>query len=173
MDIKKLSLALDQLPLGQSDYEFENLFLESYPTTARRLVAVMLEIERITNVLNNDLQISIMSHRDQQLLRQHLNQLTAYYDNISVDEQQEILDNYESEESEYWCNVYGKTAAVELITLGRVKFDTMNQMTKLSPSDFEQTIMICIRYANLIRQTTNDVEQGMGISVEGLPGNEA
>jgi hypothetical protein len=171
MDIQQLSAALTKLPLGRSAYEFENLFLEKYPTTARRLVAVMLEIERISNILNND-NFGLMSLREHENLKQQLNQLEGYYNNISVDERKEILDNYELEESEYWCNVYGRSAAIELITLGRVKPETMDQMSKLPATDFEQAVIVCVRYANLIRKTTSDVEQSLGINVEGLPGND-
>ena len=47
MNISEIVQALNNISIAESNFEFENFFLETFPTKSRQLVAVMAEIEKL------------------------------------------------------------------------------------------------------------------------------
>jgi len=176
MDINEIKSALDRIPVGQSDFEFENFFLDTFPTPARQLIAVMLEIEETYNEQQQlqrqlslgDIADVTLVERDLTRAQQKLNQLTKWYNDIPADTRNEILDNFENEEPTYWSIALGKKAAIELLTNRQTSFDTMMAMSKLPVPAFEESVRICSRYAALIRTTTESVERSIPNTLTGL-----
>lgn len=180
MNISEISSALDSLQLGRSPYEFDNFFLEAYPTSARQLVAVMQEIETLHAeqlMIKEKLDACesagerMILERKQKVARNKYSQLVSWYDEIDPDMRTAILDSFDLQEPEYWANHLGRQAALELLSTGRTSKPTMDQMSCLPVDAFEEAVRICVRYANLIRETTATVEQSMGASVSGVPSN--
>ena len=68
----------------------------------------------------------------------------------------------EAQEEDYWVELLAKRSAVELITNGRVGYDTMNNMTCLSNSAFTS----CVKRASIIASQLNDAVQTAEKSVE-------
>lgn len=147
---KNFSKLLNTVSTNQSNYEFTHFFLEKYPTPARQLVAVIEQVENLKKQLpiNSDKKITI---------QREIDMLTTWLN--SVDNKQEILDNYENEESEYWAHVLGREAAIEIISIGKTSKETMTKMSLLPVEDFEESVRVCVRFATLIRETTNRVEK--------------
>lgn len=182
-DFIEVQKQLDQLPLGLTKFEFENFFLESHPTPARQLTAVMLEIENVyaqITRLKKDLSQGVAHytnvphkpieyHRQLAILTQKYTLLTTWYNKINSQMRTAILKEYESQEEDYWANYLGRQAALELLSLGRVSKETMDKMSSLPVNAFEDTVRICTRYASLIKNTTQIVEDSMSSDVTGLP----
>jgi hypothetical protein len=80
------------------------------------------------------------------------------------------VDNWEHVEKDYWINLLGKQAAIELLTLGRTSLETMNKMVRLPEDGYVKATQICVRLANTIKTTTQDAETKVGIKQ--APSNE-
>lgn len=166
--INEITTELDKLPTSRTQYEFENFHVESYPTQARQLIAVMKEIERLRLEL---FQHSDSQHRSYTELKTELNQALEWYNAIPADTRRVILDNFENQEGQYWAKYLGREAAIEMITIGRTSKETMDKMASLPVSDFEEAVKICVRYASLIKDTTSSVETSLGIITPDLSSN--
>jgi hypothetical protein len=173
MDITEIIKILNSIPTGRSDYEFEHFFLEAYPTPARQIVAVMKEIEQLRAQIDKLEGSYDDSHIDTRRtiteLNQKYQQAVAWYSDIDPDMRNAIISEYSDQESEYWSNYLGRQAALELMTIGRTTKDTMDKMTCLPVDAFEDAARICIRYAALIKNTTAEVEETLGVNTNGVP----
>lgn len=174
MDINEITKILDSLPTGRSDYEFEHFFLESHPTPARQIVAVMKEIELLHAEISR-LSVDLNQEKSPNLQRvltetkQKYDQAVTWYENIDPDIRDAIISEYSVQEAEYWANYLGRQAALELLTFGRTTKDTMDRMSCLPVEAFEESVRICVRYAALIKNTTASVEETLGINTDGVP----
>jgi hypothetical protein len=178
MNVSEITSLLDDLPVGQTNFEFEFFNIETSPTSSRQLVAAMEEIESLSARLmvlteqkertssQGDL---IVLHRESRVLEQRLEQLTAWYDRIDPKMREEILGSFELEEPEYWSNRLGRQAAIELLTLGKTTPETMDKMAALPEETFENAVRICVRYASMIKEVTTKVETSLGIEVRDVP----
>jgi hypothetical protein len=179
MNISQVIKQLDTIKTSQSDYEFENFILDSIPKSSRQLVTLMLELERL-HAEKCDLEATLVSpditegakillHRKLQNNAHSMRILSDWYDGIPAKERKQILENYNAEEPEYWAEYLGRQAALELLALGRTTKETLDKMSMLPVSEFEESVRICVRYSNLIKDTTDSVENQMKISTAGLP----
>lgn len=178
MNISEISSLLDNVPVGQTDFEFEFFNIEMSPTSARQLVSAMEEMESLTarSILVKD-QIAtatnagdlIMLKRESRVIDQKLEQLRNWYDRINPGMRTEILGCFESEESEHWANRLGRQAAIELLTLGKTTPGTMDKMSALPEETFENAVRICVRYASMIKEITAKVETSLGVEVNNIP----
>lgn len=141
---------LRSVPSFQSDYEFRNFFLEKYPTPARQLTAVLEKITELRNQMSNNPEKGYEIQKSLEIMETWFK---------SVDNPEKILANYENEESEYWSQVLGRDAAIEIISIGKTTAATMAKMSLLPLEDFEESVRICIKFAELIRDTTERVEK--------------
>jgi len=175
MDISAIINELDNIPVAQSQYEFDNFFLETFPTKSRQLVAVMLEIEKLhATKISLEFEFAHHStnaaslHRELTVTTQKLNRLCNWYESISEKERVDILKNYEAEEPHYWAHVIGKRAALEVLSLNRTVTDTIAEMVNLPIEDFEEAVRICTKYTTLVNSTTQSVENSMNNDVNGI-----
>jgi len=179
MNISEITEALDNFAtVEQSNFEFENFFLDNYPTKARQLIAVMLDMEKTHAELldlKNELAIAdkpgvkILLHRAVDSTDKKLSRLYEWYSAIPSQDRTSILENFENEEPEYWSHVLGRKTALEILSNQRTSNATMDAMTKLPVDDFEEAVRVCIKYTALIRHTSESVENSMEMSVLGNP----
>lgn len=167
-DLTKIKAQLQKVPLQQTTYEFENFFLDQYPTESRRLVAVMQRMLEINEELE---QLSTTDTTYAELQKKHLmqqyNMLSTWYNNVK--NKDAILANYENEEPEYWAQTLGRTAAIEIIALGNTSQATMAKMSLLPMEDFEEAVRVCVKFASLIQTVTEAVEKDLGIKTTKAP----
>jgi hypothetical protein len=175
MNVSEISSLLDNVLVGQTDFEFEFFNIETSPTSARQLVSAMEEIECLTArslMLNEELTTStnpghlIMLKRELRVIKQKLAQLNDWYAGIDPSMREEILGCFETEESEYWASRLGRQAAIEILTIGKTTPETMDKMTALPEETFENAVRICVRYAGMIKEVTAKVETSLGL-IEG------
>lgn len=185
MNIEEISKILDGLPLGGTNYEFENFSLETIPTTARQLVSVLKDIEdlhieklKLEHSLSNKNFISAAEEwekprikRSIAIIEHKLEQRYKWYQQIDPAIRDAILGEYEQQEHDYWANYLGKQAAIEILTIGRTSKETMEKMASLPVEAFEDAVSICVRFATLVKETTATVESNTSYTPPGLPEN--
>jgi hypothetical protein len=167
MKLNEVTEILNSLPIGRSQFEFKNFFIDAYPSSARCIAAALIELE--------NLHISKIDNLDKQKKK-----TTSTADKIRINRQIKIIDNqisqletffatintvdiptsneYEQQERNYWINILGKQAAIELLTSDRINQTTMNQMISLPQPDFLESVKICIDSIKLIKNTTDHLE---------------
>ena len=179
MNISEIVQALNNISIAESNFEFENFFLETFPTKSRQLVAVMAEIEKLYSQhlnLTESFKSQVMYDRNVIILQREISSITQkldrlynWYQSIPADERDKILANYEAEEPTYWANVLGRKAALEVLSNQHTSKETMDTMSNLPPDEFEEAIRICNKYTLLLRNTVEDVENNMFNTVAGVP----
>lgn len=167
MKLHEATDILNNLPIGRSQFEFKNFFIDAYPSNARLFAAALIEFENlhISKMENLEkLSKESVSEADQIRINRQLNiienqitQLTAYFDKINQEEMPDATE-YENQESKYWRNILGKQAAVELLTTDRISTPTMNQMVNLPHLDFIESVKICIESIKLIKNFTDHLQ---------------
>lgn len=164
MKLETVSKILDDLPIGRSEFEFKNFFIDAYPSSARLHAAALLELENLhiskidldDKLANSALSAAeqLRAHRQLAIIQNQIDQLSKFFTSVDFTDLAN-KDLYEKQESEYWINALGKQAAVELLTTERVSTATMNQMINLSPNDFLASVRICVDSVKLIKNTTD------------------
>jgi hypothetical protein len=185
MDIKRVSEILDSISIEKSNFEFENFYLESSLTPARQVVTALQDFENLTaKQLELEAKLStekvfsapspwekMLLSRQLKIVEKQLEKIAKWLNSIDTNTLDSLSAAYEIEEDLYWTNYLGRQSAIEIMTIGRVSKETMHQMALLPVDTFKECVNICIRYANLIKDTTGEVEASMGIRVDEVPGN--
>jgi hypothetical protein len=71
--------------------------------------------------------------------------------------------NWEKVEVDYWVDTLGKIAAIEILTYGKVSYDTMMKMVKLPEEMYIKATQVCVKLANKIKETTVSAEEAIGL----------
>lgn len=79
------------------------------------------------------------------------------------DELGNAINNWENVEPEYWADMLGKISAIEILTKGKVSYDTMLKMAKLPEDLYIKATQICVKLANAINQKTIEAEEEIGV----------
>lgn len=165
--INQIKNNLDKFSTLESNYEFENFFINQFTTPARQLIAVMQEMEKlhteidhlsnseIYHLSNNNADIT----RTITLKRKKLSMLLDWYKEIENPD--DVLRNFENEEPIYWSSYLGRTSAIELLTYGATTKSTMEKMSLLPLSDFEEAVKYCVKFASMIKSMTQATEEEM------------
>lgn len=177
MTPEKITALLDKVPTGRSRFELDNFLIEAYPTPARRIAAILTEAESLAaKVASCEASLKNMNEdaasdtvRYLRTSKAKLAQLTEWLSSIGESDIEEALARYEEEEPEYWSNHLGRKAAIEILTVGRTRYETMDMMASLPVHAFEEAVRICARYARLITDTTEAAEQTVKSVQSGLP----
>lgn len=167
MDIKEISAILDNLPIGRSQYEFQNFFLDAYPSSARLYAAALIEIENLyISKIEIEDQIKkkntpaqkMKLNRQLSIINNQLKQFEKWWSSQSAETLPDNVE-FEKQESMYWPNILGKQAALELLTSERTSTATMNQMVNLPEQQFVEAVRICIDSIKTIKKTTDHLEK--------------
>lgn len=177
MKTEKITALLDMIPVGRSKFELDNFLIEAYPTPARRIAAILTEAETLAakvsaceaSLKNVKDEAAVDTVRYLRTSKAKLAQLTEWLSSIGEEEITSALSRYEEEEPEYWSNHLGRKAAIEMLTGGRTRYETMDAMASLPVHAFEEAVRICTRYARLITDTTEAAEQSVQSVQSGLP----
>lgn len=116
-----------------SRYEIEHVILAEQYTKTRKLLALKL--------------VDADSTADKSLVSQVKKEI------LDGDTEIVVMKNFEKEESTHWAELYGRRAAADLLTIGKVQPDTMLAMSALPVEDFVKAIKI----ATLMAKQMNDI----------------
>jgi Mg2+ and Co2+ transporter CorA len=122
-----------------SKYEIEHIVLAEQYTKTRKLLALKL--------------IDADSTSDKSLISQIKKEI--------LDGETEIvaMKNFEKEESTHWAELYGRRAAADLLTIGKVQPETMLAMSALPVEDFVKSIKIATIAAKKMNDITIEAEE--------------
>lgn len=194
MDNKTAADLLDRMPIDRSNYEFKNFNLELYGSFSRQLRAMLLEREELNDSIDEleaDIEILRNSpntvpetaqatarkiqaqirqmNRKMVSLKQRLAQVDGWLDIQDVDEMRDAASKFEENESEYWTDVLGRAGAIELLSYGRTKPDTMGKLSQLPLADFKKTVMVIAQLANFLKDTTEQAENTLYPAQDQIP----
>jgi hypothetical protein len=142
-----------------SEFEQENFNNLSGSSYSRSIIEIINRIRKI----DSDLYSEIRTYEKQRLEEEKSNLL-------EVLEQQDFaaltnaVKNWQESEQDYWVNLLGKQAAIELLTFGRLTTETMGKMVQLPEDLYIKSTQICVKLANAIKQATAAAEEEIGVS---------
>lgn len=128
-----------------SKYEIENVILSEQYTKSRKILTLN-SLEAPSEIESNIIQsvkTKILDGKDEK----------------------EILDQFESEEREQWIHYFGNRAAADLISLGKVQPETILAMSRLSESDFTESVKIATRSARRINDIVIEAEAELNMNL--------
>jgi hypothetical protein len=140
-----------------SDFEKENFQNKSGTAYARYIIETINRIRKI----DSDLETENRTFEKNCLLAER-EKLQAFLESEDQKELESAIINWETVEKEYWSNFLGKQAAVEILTLGKPTFETMNKMVKLPEDLYIKSTQTCVRLANAINSATERAEEEIG-----------
>lgn len=94
---------------------------------------------------------------------QELEYLIELLDDLDEDECLELTDRTEEDDKNTFIESLARTSAIEVLTEGKLSFDTMNTSCKLSPNDF---ILCAKRTQDLINAVQGLVIKGETLSMD-------
>ena len=95
--------------------------------------------------------------------QQELEYLLALLDDLDADECLELADQTDEDDKTAFIEDLARTSAIEILTSGRIGFETMNTACKLSPNDF---ILCAKRTQDLINAVQGLVVKGETLSMD-------
>jgi len=155
MDINKL---LKNIPIGRSQYEFDNFIIGSSNSAARQVRALLLEKEEAERQL-----AQLADHPDTtryaDTLKKELSQIDEFLGQFDEEQIAAVLSNFEDEEGDYWAETLGKAAAIEVLTIDKVSPETLARLALLPIEDYKTSVEFTNRIIQYIKQTTAQLEK--------------
>lgn len=119
-----------------SRYQIEHVILAEEYTASRKILALNKLLEEV------DSQVDI------KLIEK------VKKDICGKQSEEDVLKKFQKEDAEHWIELYGRRAATDLLTLGKVQPETMLAMSALPPEDFIQAIKVASLTAKRLNDTT-------------------
>ena len=167
MDTKTINTLLAAHCTRQSQWEFENFFLEQQGEfRGRRAQAVLTRRRTLAQLL------ALPTAADQrQDMVNEVRQLDQWLEEQGHDQLALDLASLEAEEAEYWPQRLGREAAVDLMSLGRVSKEVMTRAVLLSEEGYRKFAETCGSVSYVITEASREVEQSQGYATmpEGMP----
>lgn len=140
-----------------SDFERDNFQNKSGTAYARYIIETINRLRKI----DSDLESETRTFEKNCLIAEK-NKLQSFLEGEDKKQLESAITNWEFVEKEYWSNLLGKQAAVEILTLGKPSFETMNKMVKLPEDLYIKSTQTCVRLANAIKSATERAETELG-----------
>lgn len=157
-EINPLQGLLDICPYPTfSDFERDNFQNKTGTAYARYIIETINRLRKI----DSDLETEVRTFEKNCLIAEK-EKLQNFLVGEDRQELESAITNWEFVEKEYWSNFLGKQAAVEILTLGKPTFETMNKMVKLPEDLYIKATQTCVRLANAIQSATERAEEELG-----------
>jgi len=155
MDISKL---LKNVPIGRSQYEFDNFVIGSSNAAARQVRALLIEKEEAERQLAQLTDVPETS-RYADMIKKELSQIDEFLGQFDEEQIASVLSNFEDEEGDYWAETLGKAAAIDVLTNDKVSTETLGKLALLPIEDFKTSVEVTNKIIQYIRQTTAQLEK--------------
>jgi hypothetical protein len=150
MKPEKIKELLTTAAVGPSKWELDTIVWADRTTNPNVLVDFLKYIEKLQATENRT---PVEQHE--------LTNLLELLDDLDEEECEELLSQSEEETKEAYIENLSRTSAIEVLTNGKVSFETMNISCKLSPNDF---ILCAKRTQDLINAIHGLVIKGETLS---------
>jgi len=134
---------------------FDAVTVASYP---RFIIDTVNRLRQINSALESEL-----NEYEKNCLSEERTQLEKILLEEDISKLEAAVAARENVEQEYWVDHLGKTAAIELLTLGKLSLETMTKMVKLPEDAYIEATQICVKLANAIKAATVKAEEGVGV----------
>lgn len=127
-------------------FEIETFVLGAHPTPGRKAQALMADL----------LQARAEKHPD-------LPVLEAVYESFAKEHNvEELLNNIEDQEEEYWVQRLGRLAAIDILTIGKVQPEHMSYMASLNDEAFAACVKTATTLAKELNESVQQIEAELG-----------
>lgn len=127
-------------------FEIETFVLGAHPTPGRKAQALMADL----------LQARAEKHPD-------LPVLEAVYESFAKEYNvEELLNNIEDQEEEYWVQRLGRLAAIDILTIGKVQPEHMSYMASLNDEAFAACVKTATTLAKELNESVQQIEAELG-----------
>jgi hypothetical protein len=117
---------LSKIKSGPSKWELDTIVWYDRLTNPDTLVKFLNRIQELSSVSDR------LSFEE----TQELEHLLELLENIKESDVEELINRTENQEKNSFIDELAKKSAIELITTGKMSFETMNTSCKLTPNDF-------------------------------------
>ena len=155
----ELNTVFDKCPFTTiSKFEIDNFRAQAGTGFARNVIETINRIRKIQSDLENE-----TGSFEKLALEDERNKLIEHLNKQDITALRSAVENWEHVEREYWVNILGKQAAIEILTFGRPSVETMAKMVRLPEELYIKATQICVRLANAIKSTTMAAEEQIGL----------
>ena len=153
MKTTQIKNILSKLSTTPSKWELDSIIYHDRTSNAKTLAKFLTRIQ--------DLQaLKTKATAGEQ---QELEYLLALLDDLDADECLQLADQTDEDDKTAFIEDLARTSAIEILTSGRIGFETMNTACKLSPNDF---ILCAKRTQDLINAVQGLVVKGETLSMD-------
>ena len=152
MKLTQINNILSKLVTTPSKWELDSVIYHDRTSNPATLFAFLT---RITEIQEND--ATTLSEQ------QELTALVELLEELDEDECLELLDRTDDECKDVFIENLSRNSAIEILTGGKISFDSMNTACKLSPNDF---ILCAKRTQDLINAVQGLVIKGETLSMD-------
>jgi len=142
-----------------SNFERAHFDLQPGPGYSRHIMTVINRIRKIDSDLESETR-----KFERNCLLEEKQKLENYLEAQDEQEMTAALHSWEMTERDYWADHLGKIAALEILTFGKPRYETMTKMAKLPEDLYAKSTQICVKLANTIKRATFEAEEMIGIS---------
>ena len=142
-----------------SEFEIDNFHKKGGSSYARFVITTINRIRKI----DSDLETETRTFEKNQLIEER-DTLVKLLEDQNEEQLTAAVSNWQLVEKDYWTEHLGKIAAIEILTYGKVSYETMLKMAQLPEELYIKSTQICVKLANTIKTATQDAEELVGIT---------
>jgi hypothetical protein len=158
--IDKLQEIINSCPYSTEfgKFEQENFLSPAAPGYPRYIIGLINRHRKIVSDLEQETRTFERNCLQEE--KSKIEEILSQQDPVRL---QNAIDNWEKVESEYWVDTLGKMSAIEILTHGKVTYETMMKLAKLPEDMYIKSTQICVKLANKIKETTVVAEEAIGV----------
>ena len=153
MKTTQIKNILSKLSTTPSKWELDSIIYHDRTSNAKTLAKFLTRIQDLQALKTN-------ATAEEQ---QELDYLLALLEDLDADECLELSDQTDDDNKNTFIEDLARTSAIEILTGGRIGFETMNTACKLPPNDF---ILCAKRTQDLINAVQGLVVKGETLSMD-------
>jgi hypothetical protein len=150
MNPKQIKNILSKLNTGPSKWELDTIVYNDRYSNPRTLAAFLSRIQELEALQTEEEQLE-------------LGYLLELLEDLEEEDCLELVNQSEEDAKNLFIENLARTSAIEILTGGKIDFDTMNTACKLSPNDF---ILCAKRTQDLINAVQGLVVKGETLSMD-------
>jgi len=139
-------------------FEQENFLSPSTPGYPRYVIGLINRYRKIESDFEHETR-----NFEKSVLIEEKQQIEEILTNQDPEKLKNAIANWQKVETDYWVDTLGKIAAIEILTHGKVTYETMMKLAKLPEDMYIKSTQICVRLANKIKETTVTAEESIGV----------
>ena len=153
MKTTQIKNILSKLSTAPSKWELDSIIYHDRTSNAKTLTKFLTRIQDLQALKTN----ATVGEQ------QELDYLLALLEDLDADECLELSDQTDDDNKNTFIEDLARTSAIEILTSGRIGFETMNTACKLPPNDF---ILCAKRTQDLINAVQGLVVKGETLSMD-------